>query len=562
MNLAPIILFVYNRPEHTKRVLQALSNNKEAQESVLYIFADGPKKIASKNELKTITETRKVIRERQWCGEVIIREQDSNIGLSQSVINGVTKVLSNFDAAIILEDDIVVNSGFLKYMNRCLKIYKEEKRVFGISAFTFESKRPITDKTFFLPVMSSWGYGVWSDRWQSIDFNAERLMNKVLKDNLEKKMKFADLDFYQMLQDQLNGIIDSWAVRFYTSMILQNGLFLFPHKSLLTNIGLDGSGVHCGKVKSELSETIKELDVEKIEVRIDSGLMKKFGDPYQKDFISLKNLKKKIRNSIPPELLSYIRRKRGVQSTDKFDFLRETPRFIETKIPLDGSDIIIPDAASFLFMYKEIFEREIYKFKTSTDHPYIIDGGANIGLSAIYFRQLYPTAQIVAFEPDPYIYNILKINVSKHDFDNIDCINKGLWDEETDLTFHSEGADGGTMHLTDQYHSSNVIHVKTTSLLPYLNKKVDFLKIDIEGAEFKVLENVKEKLSLVENIFVEYHSFINIEQNLPELLSILKESGFRLHLNAPGLSSEQPFINLSTYNNMDMQLNIYGYRES
>jgi FkbM family methyltransferase len=234
------------------------------------------------------------------------------------------------------------------------------------------------------------------------------------------------------------------------------------------------------------------------------------------------------------------------------------PRFVETKCKLDNVPIVIPDAASFLFMHKEIFEQEIYKFIAPTDEPFIIDAGANIGLSTIYFKKLYPKASVLAFEPDDYIFKYLKKNILQFGLKEVLLIKKGLWDKEIMLGFNSEGADGGAIDFNEQKKTQNEIEV--TSLKPFLNRKVDFLKIDIEGAEYTVLQDIKDRLNLVDNIFVEYHSFVNQEQKLGEIVSILQKSGFRLHVNSPGLSSVQPFKKINTYNGMDMQLNIYGYR--
>ncbi|MEN8899019.1 MAG: FkbM family methyltransferase [Nonlabens sp.] len=270
-----------------------------------------------------------------------------------------------------------------------------------------------------------------------------------------------------------------------------------------------------------------------------------------------------IKGKLPAEFIQYVRRKKRTDvdkdALSQIKDLINTPRFTEKKVTFHGKEIVIPDAASFLFMQDEIFKKEIYKFSTLSKSPYIIDGGANIGLSSIYFKQLFPDAEIIAFEPDPHIYNILSVNLSNMGYQDVLCLNQGLWNEETTLSFYSEGADGGTMKprgINKEY----LITVKASSLVPYLNRKVDFLKLDIEGAELIVLNDIKGNLHNVERIFVEYHSYINENQSLSELISILESSGFRIYINSPGLTSLQPFHKINTYNNMDMQLNIYGIR--
>lgn len=425
MNLAPIILFVYNRPEHTRHTLEALRKNELANKSVLYIYADGAKKAATVEEKDLIEQTRLLIKEQKWCEEVYIIESEKNKGLANSVIDGVTEILSKNDSVIVLEDDIVTENGFLKFMNQSLELYKDEERVFGISGYKFDSDKPIKQSTYFLPIMSSWGgYATWSHSWSKIDFNANRLNQQVFDRNFKDQMRFGTLDFYEMLQSQVSGRLDSWAVRYYTSMLLQNGVFLFPNKSLLRNIGFDGSGIHCqleDKLEQDITNYIKP---KKIEVSIDPNIYDNFQvNNYQKK-ITVKNIKKKLKKILAPELLHYYRRKNNKKS-NPLNKLYNTPRFVSTNFELEGGKTInIPDAASFIFMYKEIFEQEIYKFSSESKSPYIIDGGANIGLATIYFKKLFPKSEILAFEPDTQIHAVLKkkyrvIWIAKRHFNKI-----------------------------------------------------------------------------------------------------------------------------------------------
>lgn len=240
--------------------------------------------------------------------------------------------------------------------------------------------------------------------------------------------------------------------------------------------------------------------------------------------------------------------------------INNLPRYTETQISVLSKKICIVDIASFQFIKKEIFDQEIYKFNCNNEEPYIIDCGANIGLSIIYFKQLFPNAEILGFEPDEKVFNVLQHNVEVFNLQNVELIKKACWNEETILQFYSEGADGG--RIARDSDTQNIVEVETTRLTNYVNKRVDFLKIDIEGAESEVLNDIKSLLHNVERIFVEFHSFVGKEQMLPEILSILKSAGFRLHISAPGLTSSNPFIGLTHYAGMDNQLNIYGFRDS
>ena len=241
-----------------------------------------------------------------------------------------------------------------------------------------------------------------------------------------------------------------------------------------------------------------------------------------------------------------------------FDNLKKIPRYTAAKTVLLDKNIEIADAPSFFSMYNEIFKKEVYKFKTENKNPYIIDCGANIGLSVIYFKKLYPEAEIIGFEPDKKIFYILKNNIKSFCLNNIQIIQKALWNKEGEMIFSSEGADAG--RLADESKTANPKSVITTSLRSYLGRPVDFLKIDIEGAETVVIEDCADLLINVKNLFVEYHSFDGKEQKLDILLSILKKSGFRYYIYNFGNLSHHPFEEKKTYLGMDMQLNIYACR--
>ena len=243
---------------------------------------------------------------------------------------------------------------------------------------------------------------------------------------------------------------------------------------------------------------------------------------------------------------------------EPFDNLKKIPRYTVAKTVLLGKNIELADVPSFFSMYREIFKKEIYKFKTEAKKPYIIDCGANIGLSIIYFKKLYPKAEIIGFEPDKKIFDMLKNNMQSFGYNDVKIIQKALWNKGGETIFFSEGADAG--RLADKNEMTNPATVMTTSLRGYLGRPVDFLKIDIEGAEMAVIKDCADLLINVKNLFVEYHSFSDKEQKLDTLLGILKKAGFRYYIYNFGVLSHHPFEEKKTYLGMDMQLNIYACR--
>lgn len=234
------------------------------------------------------------------------------------------------------------------------------------------------------------------------------------------------------------------------------------------------------------------------------------------------------------------------------------PRFTPGTIKLLGKHITYADGPSYLFMKSEIFDKEIYKFTSDKTAPVIIDCGANIGLSVMYFKQLFPNAIVTALEPDPGIYAILKSNIEMFGYKDVELIERAVWSEETTLQFFSEGADGG--HIASEKDSLQKTKVQTVKLSQYLDREVDFLKIDIEGAETEVLSEAKHVLNNVKNLFVEYHSFEHKKQDLDRILAMLSEAGFRYYIHDIGIKSEHPFYKKDVYNTFDMQLNIFACR--
>lgn len=563
--LAPIVLFTYNRPWHTRQVLDALAQNLVAKESTLYVFCDGPKERETFENLSLIKEVKKIITSENRFKQVQVKFQDINKGLANSIISGVSEVLNFHDRVIVLEDDIVVGNFFLDFMNQALELYENEELVYGVTGYCFPSTKKIVEQTYFLPVMSSWGYGTWADRWREINFNGLELLNIVNKNKIQDKLDFGHLHYYKMLKDQVEGKNDSWAVRFYVSMYLKKGVFLFPNSPFLENIGFDESGTHCGPLlvnpKSDLYKK-KKIDLIKKPIILKNKLLKTVREgSLQKNKTSSFKLKKYIKRILAPELIQFLKRKLKKKVVKSEPNLLDFPRYTKTSVTLHGHQITVPDAASYHFMHHEIFKEEIYKFTTLNPNAYIIDGGANIGLASIYFKLLYPNSKIISFEPDSSIFEILKSNIESFNFSNIELIQKGLWNENKELSFISEGADAGLIAEIDKTIEPTD-RIEVVSLKSYLNQKVDFLKLDIEGAETVVLKDIEDDLIKVERIFIEYHSFVGQAQSLNEVIDILTKADFRLHISSPGLSSKSPFFEIQTYNNMDMQLNIYGFKES
>lgn len=242
------------------------------------------------------------------------------------------------------------------------------------------------------------------------------------------------------------------------------------------------------------------------------------------------------------------------------EYLRisKLPRDQKGVATLNGKKILYADGIGFLGNVKELFSSNSYFFKTENSTPLIIDCGAYIGLSVIYFKSLYPNAHVIAFEADPNIYNVLKQNIENYELKDVEIINKALWNEETELTFFSENNMSGSVMVNDG-QKGKPIKVPTVRLGTYLQSPIDLLKIDIEGAEGAVLKDIKNQLHQVQRIFIEYHSVANKQQELDELLQILRNAGFRYYIHDAYHYAKRPFEGLKS-EGFDLQLNIFGVR--
>lgn len=216
--------------------------------------------------------------------------------------------------------------------------------------------------------------------------------------------------------------------------------------------------------------------------------------------------------------------------------------------------------ASFYSTYDELIYKGIYKFSTYKTAPVIVDCGANIGLSVYYFACNYPEASIYAYEADPNIFKYLVSNVKQFDTGKIHLFNEAIYDKNSEICFLSEGADGG--HLLsgkDADLNAAKVYVKAVDICCVLEKfeYIDFLKIDIEGAERVVVPRMSAQLIKVENIFVEYHSEKNEPQCLSDIIQVLHESGFRLYVQ-PVFCPERPLFTSEAPGDFDLQINIFG----
>ena len=236
--LAPIALFVYNRPELLLRVLNSLKQNPEVEKSKLYIFSDGSK---NKDDINKVNAVRKIIANISWSKELEIIKSEKNQGLAKSIISGVTALLKKHDSVIVLEDDLLVSKGFLKYMNEALRIYKNSNDVICVSGYIFALDKKLPE-TFFINGADCLGWATWKRGWDLLETDPKKILNLLMTGNLSDKFDYkGKYPYTNMLQDQLSGKKYSWAILWHATAFIKNKLTLYPGLSLVSHIGINGT---------------------------------------------------------------------------------------------------------------------------------------------------------------------------------------------------------------------------------------------------------------------------------------------------------------------------------
>jgi hypothetical protein len=261
--LAPIVLFVYDRPEHTKSTLFALKNNELAKESMLYVYCDGPKENAGEEELNKNKKSKKIIKRKPMVGNIEIIESETNLGLATSIKKGVTEVFRKHDRIIVLEDDLVTSPAFLTYMNDALDFYEKRKSVFSISGYCLPpSKLKIPAEYPFDVFVSlrpfSWGWGTWIDRWNQIDWNTRNFPIIAHDFHVREAFNRGGDDVFSYLEDQKTGKLDIWTSPFVYAHFINHAVSILPVHSYVENIGMDGSGMHCSPTLAFKNDTLCE----------------------------------------------------------------------------------------------------------------------------------------------------------------------------------------------------------------------------------------------------------------------------------------------------------------
>lgn len=251
--LAPICLFTYNRPFETRIIVEALEKNYLASKSEIFIFSDGPK---NERDSVNVKEVRKFLKNISGFKSVTIYESPENKGLANSIIEGVSKVIKKFEKVIVLEDDLVSTPNFLDFMNQALNFYCDNSKIHSISGYSLKlpSLKDYNMNFYLAYRASSWGWATWKNKWEDIDWHVKEYNSYKKNPLMQIKFMRGGSDMPKMLKNQMNGKIDSWAIRWCFDQFLKNQLTVFPKISKLYNIGIGDNATHTKKTKRFITE--------------------------------------------------------------------------------------------------------------------------------------------------------------------------------------------------------------------------------------------------------------------------------------------------------------------
>ena len=265
LDFAPLVLFGYNRLDHIKKVVESILGNVESINTDLFVFLDGPKTIKDKI---IGDEIYKYMMSIKGFKKISIKRSKNNKGLGESITSGVTEILTLFEKVIVLEDDLVVSQNFLDYMNQGLNLYNDEERVASIHGYVYPIKKKLPE-TFFLQGSDCWGWGTWRRAWVKYQPDGNRLLDEL---QLKGHLQLFDFDgfggYIEMLEDSIRGKNDSWAIKWYATTFLLEMYTLYPGRSLVRNIGMDGTGTHKGIFRQSILQDIdKKIVIQKIPIQ-------------------------------------------------------------------------------------------------------------------------------------------------------------------------------------------------------------------------------------------------------------------------------------------------------
>ncbi|WP_207532065.1 sugar transferase [Desertivirga arenae] len=251
----PVIIFCFKRQDHLKQTIDCLKENYLAPDTDLYIFSDAARRL---DETADVSDVRNYLRTVTGFKSVTIKEAVENKGLAKSIISGVTEVLEQHDAAIVLEDDLLTSKNFLNFMNQSLVHYQNNLKVFSVAGYTFPIRKPkdFQHDNYFTMRGSSWGWATWRNRWETVDWEVSDWKEFSNDKGAQREFNRMGSDLSGMLAKQMDGKISSWAIRWCYHQFKTSTYTVFPTVSKIQNIGFGSAATHTSAVMQSRFATV------------------------------------------------------------------------------------------------------------------------------------------------------------------------------------------------------------------------------------------------------------------------------------------------------------------
>lgn len=509
----PICLFTYNRLFETKETITALQKNNLAKESDLYIFSDGYKDEFDKLKVENV---RMFIKSIKGFKSLTVFESTKNKGLANSIIFGVSQIINKYNKVIVLEDDLVTSPNFLDWMNQALSFYQNELSIHSISGYTMDL--PVLkdyDLDYYTSIRaSSWGWGTWKDRWLSVDWDVQNY-NKFKKNLLlQNKFMKGGSDLPKMLKFQMKGKIDSWAIRWCFNQFQNNQYSIFPSKSKIISIGFGDNATHT----KHSYRFNTDLD-------IGNQIVFKFDI---KPFISLKVLK---------------------EFSQKFSFqnrIREKFKKFMIKLITKLKYIVRVIIRQEILIWPQIKLDTVWfgnkhagfyvntKGLNSKSIIYSFGVGEDISFDEKLIKEYNCT--IYAFDPTPKTVNFI---LTKNAPPNFIFNQYGLNSHDGEIPFYlpinPNHVSCSTSKVLDHKNKKTefvIVNMKKFSTIvnELGHKKIEIVKLDIEGSEYEVLDDILNSKVDINQILIEFHHrFSSISLNkTKEAIKKLNIKGYKI----------------------------------
>lgn len=536
MVLAPIVIFCYNRPSLLKQTVDALLCNSLAIQSDLIIYCDGPKSLATVDTLKSIEEVRLYSDSIQGFKSVLVVKSDNNKGLQTSVIEGLNKVFECYESAIIVEDDVVTSPFFLDFMNKALVNYKQESKILSIGSWNYYYE---TQANFFNHMPDTIAWATWKDRWALFEPDGHKLYNQLVEKKLMDKFNLnGNFNFENMLVQQFEGKVSSWAIRWTALAVLKNTVTLYPKISLSKHIGFGIDSTNCDDEDFNINlplaqQSIAQFDIEVQEdkqsiekfIEFEKSIKKSPATTIKSNLFSFQKIKSKLMSVLPyrvkKNIKKYFVNNDKVSSSGWFgdyvswnEALKHTSGYNETSIlnkikestlkVISGEAEFERDSVAF-----DIFEYSpqlLNAFKATVENNKlsVIDFGGSLGSQYFQYKRFFEDV------------NINWMVVEQSHF--VDCGRKEIANEQLQFFY--------TIEEAIKYKSANTIIL--SSVLPYIEKPFELIE-KIISYQF-------------EYIIIDRNPFINLDRDLISV-QIVPESVYKASYPA-WFFNEEKFLKL------------------